>query len=263
MIRIDGTAPAVEVDDREVSVTDWLRRMKLRGADEALNELRDDLLRQRWMEQRGLDVPEERLYEALTILRQSLELYLEEELLAWMERNGLDEDGLIEFLMSDLRADAIRESFTRAQVEQHYAENRLRYETAELYQIVTREEGEARELLLQAVEDGVPFPLLALEYSIDESSRAACGYIGARKREHLTPDWEAAVFGAQPGQIVGPLEGELGFYLVKVAGKRQPILDAELERQIRDELYTAGLENLRERTPVNYPIWNLLKRVEE
>jgi parvulin-like peptidyl-prolyl isomerase len=258
-----GNIAALTVYGQEVSLEELLRWMKIHQVTSMFEGKRDDLLLHWWQAENQIDISGDTLQTELEFFREERELYLEEELFAWMDDHGIGEEELVELLLTRIRPQLARASFTRQQVEAYYINHMLRFETVELYQLVTEEEGAALELRLQLEEESLPFQMLALEHSIDAQTKPACGYLGHRKREELRPEWEAAVFGAQEGQVVGPLQGELGYCLLLIARKHKPVLDEELEQIIREALYEEWLDDARKRAPVAYPLWSLLKKAEE
>jgi parvulin-like peptidyl-prolyl isomerase len=81
----------------------------------------------------------------------------------------------------------------------------LHFDKAAISRLVLADEGVARELRAQIVEDGADFHALTREYSIHAETRPAGGYAGLVIRTDMEPALEAAVFGSQPGKIVGPI----------------------------------------------------------
>ncbi len=77
----------------------------------------------------------------------------------------------------------------------------------------------AREVLAKA-RAGADFASLAQQYSEDEGSKASGGDLGWFGRGRMVKEFEDAVFGAQPGQIVGPVKSQFGYHVIKVEGRR-------------------------------------------
>ena len=110
----------------------------------------------------------------------------------------------------------LRKVLTANRTEQHFAENRLSFDSAVICRLVLKDEEVARELRAQIVEDGADFHALARQYSIDTGTKLAGGYAGHVRRADLEPALEAAVFGARPPQVVGPIKSDPGWELIKV-----------------------------------------------
>jgi len=82
---------------------------------------------------------------------------------------------------------------------------------------------------------GVDFAELARQHSDDPGSKDNGGDLGWFGRGQMVPEFEQAVFGAKPGEIVGPIKSQYGYHLIRVDGFRpervQPF--EEVEDQVR------------------------------
>nr|WP_040459121.1 peptidylprolyl isomerase [Gayadomonas joobiniege] len=67
----------------------------------------------------------------------------------------------------------------------------------------------------QELEKGADFALLAKRYSNCPTAKKG-GDLGEFKRGVMVKSFDAAVFSAKPGQIVGPVKTKFGYHLIKV-----------------------------------------------
>lgn len=67
---------------------------------------------------------------------------------------------------------------------------------------------------------GGDFAALAEKHSDDPGSRDKGGDLGWFSRGRMVPEFDEAVFGAKPGDIVGPVRSQYGFHIIKVDGFR-------------------------------------------
>jgi len=74
---------------------------------------------------------------------------------------------------------------------------------------------QAEELIAQ-LNDGADFGDLAREYSTDPGSGQRGGDLGWFGRGRMVPPFEEAAFDAQVGEIVGPVESQFGYHIIKV-----------------------------------------------
>ncbi len=74
-------------------------------------------------------------------------------------------------------------------------------------------------LILQKVNDGEDFGLLAKTYS-DDPSGSEGGDLGWFSRGEMVPEFEDAAFGLQPGQISDVVESPFGFHIIKGTGRK-------------------------------------------
>jgi len=76
------------------------------------------------------------------------------------------------------------------------------------------------EQVLKIAEEGGDFAELAKKYSEDPGSKANGGDLGWFGRGRMVKEFEQAVFGAKPGDILGPVKSQFGYHIIKVMGSR-------------------------------------------
>lgn len=76
----------------------------------------------------------------------------------------------------------------------------------------------AEEILAKARAHPDDFAALAKEYSQDPGSAQQGGELGSFARGSMVKPFEDAVFGAKVGDIVGPVETNFGYHIIKVTG---------------------------------------------
>ncbi len=79
---------------------------------------------------------------------------------------------------------------------------------------------EAQRILSEARSNSDNFPMLAMQYSQDPGSGQRGGDLGYFGKGRMVPPFEEAAFGAKVGEIVGPVESQFGFHIIKVEDKR-------------------------------------------
>jgi peptidyl-prolyl cis-trans isomerase D len=127
--------------------------------------------------------------------------------------------------------------FTRE--EQVRAEHILLFVNAERTAEQARAELEA---IRRRVEAGEDFQRIAQEVSEDEATRAQGGDLGFFGRGRMTPQFEEAAFSGQAGELIGPVENQLGprtgYHLVRVIARQEGGLQPfeEVENRIRVRL---------------------------
>jgi peptidylprolyl isomerase/peptidyl-prolyl cis-trans isomerase D len=81
-------------------------------------------------------------------------------------------------------------------------------------------EARAQELL-ERLRNGAAFSELASIYSDDIGSAENGGDLGFQKRGAWVKPFEEAAFGAQAGEIVGPVRSNFGLHIIKITGKKE------------------------------------------
>jgi len=67
---------------------------------------------------------------------------------------------------------------------------------------------------------GGDFAALAKKHSDDPGSKDNGGDLGWFGRGRMVPEFDEAVFGAKPGEIVGPVKSQFGYHIIKIDGFR-------------------------------------------
>ena len=97
--------------------------------------------------------------------------------------------------------------------------------------------------IFKQLQAGVPFDLLAKKYSADPGSAVNGGDIGWFTKDRVVPQFAAAVFGARPGSIVGPVQTQFGLHIIKVTGlDSRAVVGSEIVRVIRPSTETLESE---------------------
>jgi parvulin-like peptidyl-prolyl isomerase len=158
-----------------------------------------------------------------------------------VEESGLTSEQIDEQVRDIVIREAVQEELTAdievsdAEVAAFYEENReTRYDTAEARHILVETEEEANDIL-ERLEEGEDFADIAAEESIDTGSGAQGGDLGEFGRGQMVPEFEEAVFTAEIGEVVGPVETQFGFHIIEVTEREAPELE-DVEDEIRDEL---------------------------
>lgn len=163
----------------------------------------------------------------------------EQELLDLLDSIGLTvEDARRQLAANALftkAQDAVREQIEvdEADIEALY-EQRAPWDRARASHILVETEEEANEIL-DLLADGADFAELAQERSRDPGSAQNGGSLGFQPRGAFVPEFDDAVWSAEEGEIVGPVQTDFGFHIIRVEEFETRTLD-DVRDQLRDEL---------------------------
>ncbi len=168
-----------------------------------------------------------------------------------LQQAGITEDELRGQLRDQLPIQKVQERVaggaeaSQEEVEEFYEENKEA-------QFTTPEQRCARHILFNKdqrakaeevegqLQNGADFAELAREFSQDPGSAENGGDLGCLGQGETVPAFDKAIFNAEEGEIVGPVETEFGYHVVEVTDIRQkstrPL--GEVETQIREQLST-------------------------
>ena len=113
------------------------------------------------------------------------------------------------------------------------------------------------EAIKARIEGGEDFGAIAQQVSEDEASKTQGGDLGFFGRGRMTPQFEQAAFGGEQGEIVGPIENQLGprtgYHLIEIIAKQEGGLQPFEEvanrirvRQLNERSQSATEEKARE-----------------
>ena len=251
---------ALEVNGEEVSLSDLLRLAKLTGKLQFIEDAIDAALVQQAAAERGVTATDSELQQAADNFRIAHDLHTAEATERWLAERYLTFEVWELLVERDLARHKLRDALTDAKVEQHFVENRLSFDSAAVSRLVVSDEDVVRELRAQIVEDGADFHALARQYSIDAQTKLAGGYSGRVRRAEMEAAVESAVFGGQPGKIVGPIKTDDGWQLIKVESLHTAILDDSMRETIKSLLFDEWLMEQRRKAHISIP---LLEEFEE
>ena len=119
-------------------------------------------------------------------------------------------------------------------------------------EIVLAREEDAPDVI-QRIEDGEAMEDVAREVSVDSVSRTAGGVVDWTPSGIRPGAWDAVAFTAPIGELVGPFEGNLGWYVLRVTDRVDELpLSAEHARTLRARKLDAWLAERTDEQPIEY-----------
>ena len=194
-----------------------------------------------WADELGIEASQAELDEE----RESVieQLGGEDQFQQAVEQAGLSEEQVDDQLRQQVLQTKIAgevgagDEVTDAQIEDFYEENKdARFgERAQARHILVKGRAKAQQIKEQ-LDDGGDFAELAQENSTDPGSKDNGGDLGEVTSGQTVPAFEEAVFGAEEGEIVGPVQTQFGFHIIQVTGKSPAQSLEESREEIETEL---------------------------
>lgn len=113
----------------------------------------------------------------------------------------------------------------------------------------------AEDILAQAKANPAKFAELAKQYSQDPGSAAQGGDLGSNPRGTMVKAFDDAVFSAKAGDIVGPVETDFGYHVIKIDGitpmrsrsldEVRPQIEADLKKQKVMQKFAAAADQFQ------------------
>jgi parvulin-like peptidyl-prolyl isomerase len=226
-----------------------------------------------YAEEQGITVSEQDVNQEVETLKdqvaqqaQGQDIGREEAFDQALQQAGITEEQLRQQIREQLPIQKVQERVaggagpSQEEVEQFYEQNKAaQFTTPETrctrHILFNKDQKEKAEEVKKQLENGGDFAALAKKYSQDPGSAEQGGDLGCIGRGETVPNFEEAVFNAEQGEIVGPVETEVTDIQEEVT---QPL--SEVEAQIRDQLtteaqseeFTAWLQKQKEQRNVKY-----------
>lgn len=275
-------ATAASVGDREIAVSTVEERFEaLSETPEVSQQLETD---ETGEVQRGLQaglLTELIRAELLEVAAEELELDITDEAVAEeraevveqlggeeafeqaLEANNVTEEQLDQLLRNRVIQDRIGEQLgeevTEEEVRAAFEEDAQGQfgEQVEVRHILTETEEQAQEAI-DRIEGGEDFAAVAQDLSQDPGSAEQGGELGLVARGTTVEPFEEAAFGAEVGELVGPVQTDFGHHVIevtdRVAGPAfedvQEDIRAQLEGPSRDQAFQDFLDELLQRVEV-------------
>jgi parvulin-like peptidyl-prolyl isomerase len=241
---------AISLSDYQAEVARFEAAQTARGTDlatlgdykaQVLDSMVDLRLLAQGAQQAGVQVSEADVQSKIDQLAS--DLGGNEAIGAWLAANSYDVSGFERELKEELLAADMVNKLTAEvpnSVDQVHARHIL---------VATRDQADQ---LRQQIADGADFSTLAVENSLDLSTRPAGGDLGWFPEGYLTaPEIEQAAFSMQPGDVSQVIETKLGFDIVEVLDRGVHPLSPDAKRHLEAAAVQAWLTSQRQAAKID------------
>jgi peptidyl-prolyl cis-trans isomerase C len=235
-----------------------------------------------YAEEHGITVSESEVNQEIETIKdqiaeqaqaQGMNVGREEAFTQALQQAGLTEEELRVQLRDQLPVQKVQERVagdaeaSQEEVERFYEENKeLQFTTPEQrcarHILFNKDQRAQAEEVKGRLQNGADFAELAREFSQDPGSAENGGDLGCLGQGETVPNFEEALFNAEEGEIVGPVETEFGYHVVEVTDIRQQSTQplSEVEGQIREQLsadiqaqeFSSWIQEQKEQRNVKY-----------
>jgi parvulin-like peptidyl-prolyl isomerase len=248
-------APADQIAARKLDIKKGL-------VDQFINEL---LIKDR-ADRLGVGVTDTEIKDAVVRLKQQYQIETDKQFEESLQRSGLTRSEMEARLRDTLLTQKVfsrelrsREELDDKELRERYDREKERYrlpERAHLREIVVLRPEKLDEVLAAqqkadsvtaTIKGGADFAKTATEVS-DSGTKSKGGDLGEVTRGELLPDLDKAVFNAQPGSIIGPIETKAGWHIIKVEQRLPSEVPAfesikdKLRKDVSEETYQRDLK---------------------
>lgn len=230
-------------DDQPISLGQALRYLESSGK---LNSVIWEILSQYIIEQElqaieEFDIGGDLLDQVVMDFRLEHQLTDYTSFQEWLASQGIDYATFRRQIGSNLKLQKLKAQITEPNLQEYFIERKIFLDRVVLSRLVVEDQSLAEELKSQIVEDGARFEQLVQEYSL-EDDRIFNGMMGAVSRGTMPDVLRASVDLANTGELIGPLEINGLWYLVRVEKLLEASLEEQLKQELEDELFNQWLE---------------------
>jgi parvulin-like peptidyl-prolyl isomerase len=190
----------------------------------------------------GINLTTEELQQGADSLRSIYSLEKAEDTWSWLQEHHLSLDDFEEIVRNNILTAKLARHLFGDRVELFFAEHILDYTQVVLYEVIFNDKDLAMELFYALQEGEITFAEIADRYIENPELRRVGGYRGTSRRSDLKPEISAAVFAANPPQILKPIVTTDGIHLLKVETIIRPQLDNSLRQKILNDLFSGWLQ---------------------
>nr|AVH79546.1 hypothetical protein [Synechocystis sp. PCC 9413] len=201
-----------------------------------------------------IEITTAELQEAADKFRLINQLHDAEETYNWLKKHAISLDEFEEIINYNLLVSKLTTLLFKDKVEAYFAERTIDYLSAAIYEVILEDEDEAMELYYEIECGENSFQEIARQYIQDVELRRKGGYRGIVYRRDLKPELSAAIFAANPPQIIKPVTTASGIHLIWVEEIIKPHLDNRLSSQIGLELFGDWLKQKAEEIQIELAI---------
>ena len=249
-----GAASLVRVNGIDVSLKQVVRHL---GVADKLGFLGDyarrELVRQ-LAEREGIHAKAEDIQRDVDDWRYRRRLERVEDTEAWLLSRGITLGDVAEDAQVRRLERMMSQKVSEGRIEAYFAQHTLDFDEAEVCWIFHQDRGVIDEIGSQTREEGANFCAFAREFSQDERTRPAGGFMGRLRREHLPKGIAARLFAAAPGEIFGPEKAPGGFALYMLQRSYPATLADRVIDEIRDTLFNHWLHGEMQQADIRYPV---------
>lgn len=228
-----------------VSISDSkiIRQLKISGQlPTILKNIYTDKIIKDKAQANKITLDEDELQQVADSFRLQNNLISAEATFNWLRKHNLSTEDFEYLIHSKALATKLAHVLFGENAKAYFYEHKLDYTKAAIYEIVLPQFNLALELFYGIQEREFSFWEIAHQYIENIELRRRGGYRGLLSRNELKPEISAAVFAAQPPQILKPILMEQQAHLIYVEEIIQPELNETLHHQIVDSLFEEWLD---------------------
>lgn len=226
------------VDDQSISLRQALAYLRASGDLEQFltRILRQYVIEQELSKRTDLEADSSEVEQAIINFRLQNQLVPADRFDEWLKSRGLNYTGFREQVGAGLKMERLKQQVSQTPATEFFEKNKAQFEQVVLSRIVVADAALAADLKRQLGESQAGFEELAKQHSLT-SDRAYNGMMGTFAVGQLPKPVGEAIAGAAPGDVVGPLELEGRYTLLRIEQRLPASFEGQLKQNLENQMF--------------------------
>lgn len=253
----------IEVNGTPVRLSHIVKSMRATGKDDLHDLFAQRCLTFQIAQRENIAVSREELQNRMDQWRYKNRLESVEDTEHWLSQRQISFADMALEIEYQIICERLKAQITTEQIRAYFGSRKLAFERREICWILVDELDIAEEIATRVRDGGRDFHALARQYSRDENTRPASGYLGCLARRDFPPDLASLLFAAAVCEVIGPKkisshceQEEKGYALYYVQRHCPAVLDAPTKARCVRELYQLRLRREAKRSHISHPFLN-------
>lgn len=171
----------------------------------------------------------------------------------WLKAQGISYADFRYQIAAGLKTEKLKAEVTAPKLEEYFNANKALLDQVVLSRIVVADKDIALTLKNQILEQSSRFELLAREHSLTDD-RLLNGMMGVVRLGQVPEQLQQFVATARPGELIGPLEIDGRYALLRVEQFLPACLEGQLKRELQDQLFEQWLQEKAQKLTIKMHI---------
>jgi len=238
-----NSKPFLSIDNQTISVTQALAYLRATGDLQPflLKIIRQHILEIELQTSNDLEIDSTIIEQAVIDFRFENQLTDPDNFQEWLKAQGISYAEFRYQIAARLKIEKLKAVVTAPKLEEYFNANKALLDQIILSRIVVAAKDFALSLRSQILEDSNRFESLAREHSLTDD-RLVKGLVGPINLGQIPEQIREYVATATPGELIGPLEIDGRYTLVRVEQFLPAFLEGSLKQQLQEQLFDQWLQ---------------------
>lgn len=235
--------PFLTIDAHLISLSQALKYLRASGDFQPflIKIIRQHLIEQELQSLTDLEISSTQIDQSIIDFRLQNHLVNSEDFESWLQLQQINYDDLRDQMKVRLKIEKLKIDVTAPKLEEYFNANKALLAQVVLSRIVVADLDFALNLKSQILEDTSRFETLARKHSLTDD-RLVNGIMGAVSLGQIPDQIREFVATANPGELIGPVEIDSRYALLRVEQILPPSLEGSLKRELQEQLFEQWLQ---------------------